>query len=105
MLQQVAYISCNNDEELGSKIGEAFERVGKTGVVLMEDSETNETHVEFVEGTQFESAIKSSHLLTDKEKGEAVLEDPLVLIVSSPIPNIRRIQNILEHVVKTNELY
>tara|TARA_R110002072_G_scaffold105097_2_gene229833 strand:- start:53 stop:1618 length:1566 start_codon:yes stop_codon:yes gene_type:complete len=101
MLQQVAYISCNNDEELGSKIGEAFERVGKAGVVLMEDSETNETHVEFVEGTQFESGIKSSHLLTDKDKGVAVLEEPLVLIVSSPVPNIRRIQNILEHVVKS----
>ena len=101
MLQQVAYISCNNDEELGSKIGEAFERVGKTGVVLMEDSETNETHVEFVEGTQFESGIKSAHLLTDKDKGVAVLEEPLVLIVSSPVPNIRRIQNILEHVVKS----
>ena len=101
MLQQVAYISCNNDFELGSKIGEAFERVGKTGVVLMEDSDTNETHVEFVEGTQFESGIKSSHLLTDKDKGVAVLEEPLVLIVSSPVPNIRRIQNILEHVVKT----
>ena len=101
MLQQVAYISCNNDEELGGKIGEAFERVGKTGVVLMEDSETNETHVEFVEGTQFESGIKSSHLLTDKDKGVAVLEEPLVLIVSSPVPNIRRIQNILEHVVKS----
>ena len=101
MLQQVAYISCNNDEELGGKIGEAFERVGKTGVVLMEDSETNETYVEFVEGTQFESGIKSTHLLTDKDKGVAVLEEPLVLIVSSPIPNIRRIQNILEHVVKT----
>ena len=101
MLQQVAYISCNNDAELGDKIGEAFERVGKTGVVLMEDSDTNETHVEFVEGTQFESGIKSPHLLTDKDKGVAVLEEPLVLIVSSPVPNIRRIQNILEHVVKT----
>lgn len=101
MLQQVAYISCNNDAELGGKIGEAFEKVGKTGVVLMEDSDTNETHVEFVEGTQFESGIKSAHLLTDKDKGVATLEEPLVLIVSSPIPNVRRIQNILEHVVKT----
>jgi chaperonin GroEL len=101
MLQQVAYISCNNDEELGGKIGEAFERVGKTGVVLMEDSETNETYLEFVEGTQFESGMKSPHLLTDKDKGIASLDEPLVLIISSPVPNIRRIQNILEHVVKT----
>ena len=101
MLQQVAYISCNNDQDLGDKIGEAFERVGKNGVVLMEDSDTNETHVEFVEGTQFESGIKSVHLLTDKDKGVSILEEPLVLIVSSPIPNVRRIQGILEHCVKS----
>jgi len=101
MLRQVAYISCNNDKELGDKIGEAFEKVGKNGVVLMEDSETNETYVDFVEGTQFESGLKSPHLMTDKDKGTAVLDNPYVLIVSSAIPNIRRIQSILEHVVKT----
>ena len=101
MLKQVAYISCNNDTELGDKIGEAFEKVGKNGVVLMEDSETNETYVDFVEGTQFNAGIKSQHLLTDKDKGTAVLENPYVLIVSSTIPSVRRIQSILEHVVKT----
>ena len=67
----------------------------------MEDSPTNETYVEFVEGTQFPSPVKSQHLLTDKEKGTAVLDNPYILIVSSTIPNVRRIQNILEHVVKT----
>jgi len=101
MLRQVAYISCNNDSDLGDKIGEAFEKVGKNGVVLMEDSETNDTYVDFVEGTQFEAGMKSPHLLTDKDKGTAVLDNPYVLIVSSSIPNIRRIQSILEHVVKT----
>lgn len=101
MLEQVAYISCNNDVALGEKIGEAFKKVGKNGIVLMEDSETDDTYVEFVEGTQFESGLKSSHLLTDKEKGITTLDNPLILIVSSPIPNVRRIQNILEHVVKT----
>ncbi len=101
MLKQVAYISCNNDKDLGDKIGEAFEKVGKNGVVLMEDSETNETYVDFVEGTQFTAGIKSPHLLTDKDKGTAVLDNPYVLIVSSNIPSIRRIQSILEHVVKT----
>ena len=100
MLSQVAYISCNNDQELGDKIGEAYEKVGRNGVVLMEDSPTNETYVEFVEGTQFNSGIKSPHLITDKEKGTAVLENPYVLIVSSAIPNVRRIQGILEHVIK-----
>ena len=102
MLQQVAYISCNNDKELGAKIGEAFEQVGEDGVVLMEESETNETYVDFVEGTQFDSGLKSPHLVTNKDKGVAELENPFVLIVTSPIPNIRRIQSILEHVVKTN---
>jgi chaperonin GroEL len=101
MLSNVAYISCNNDEELGDKIGEAYEKVGKNGVVLMEDSPTNETYVEFVEGTQFASPVRSPHLITDKEKGTAVLDNPYVLIVGSAIPNVRRIQNILEHVVKT----
>ena len=102
MLQQVAYISCNNDQELGAKIGEAFSQVGQDGVVLMEESETNETYVDFVEGTQFDSGIKSPHLITNKDKGVAELENPLVLIVTSPIPNIRRIQGILEHAIKSN---
>jgi len=102
MLQQVAYISCNNDKELGEKIGQAFEKVGKDGVVLMEESDTNETYVEFVEGTQFNSGLKSTHLVTDKDKHVAVLDNPYVLIVSSPIPNIRKIQSVLEHVIKAN---
>ena len=100
MLKNVAIISCNNDEKLGGKIGEAYERVGKDGIVLMEESETNETYVDFVEGVQFDSKLKSPHFATNKDKGEAVLDDPCVLIVSSPIPNIRRIQSVLEYVVK-----
>ena len=101
MLKNVAVISCNNDVVLGNKIGEAYEKVGPNGIVLMEESETNETYVDFVEGVQFDSKLKSAHLATDKDKSKAVLENPYVLIVSSPIPNIRRIQNVLEHIVKT----
>jgi chaperonin GroEL len=101
MLREVASISCNNDRELGQKIGEAYEKVGPNGVVLMDESETNETYVDFVEGVQFDSKLKSPHLATDKDKGIALLDNPYVLIVSSPIPNIRRIQNVLEHVIKT----
>ena len=100
MLQNVAIISCNNDKELGSKIGEAYEKVGKNGVVLMEESDTNETYVDFVEGVQFDSGLKSPHLETDKDKHTAVLDDPYVLIVSSPVVSIRKIQSVLEHVIK-----
>ena len=103
MLRNVAIISCNNDKELGTKIGEAYEQVGKNGIVLMEESDTNETYVDFVEGVQFDSGLKSPHLITDKDKGTAVLDDPYVLIVSSPIPNIRKIQSVLEHVIKTQK--
>ena len=100
MLRQVAAISCNNDSELGNQIGEAYEKVGRDGVVLMEESDTNKTYVDFVDGVQFDSKLKSPHLATDKDKGICALENPYVLIVSSPIPNIRRIQNVLEYVIK-----
>jgi len=103
MLKNVATISCNNDKELGEKIGEAYEKVGKNGVVLMEESDTNKTYVDFVEGVQFDSGLKSPHLVTDKDKHTAVLDDPYVLIVSSPIPNIRKIQSVLEHVIKSKK--
>ena len=63
MLQQVAYISCNNDKELGDKIGEAFGKVGQDGVVLMEESDTNETYVDFVEGTQLIQGLSHRILL------------------------------------------
>ena len=66
----------------------------------MEESETNETYVDFVEGVQFDSGLKSPHLITDKDKHTSVLDNPYVLIVSSTIPSIRKVQNVLEHVIK-----
>ena len=100
MLRSVAAISCNNDKELGDKIGEAYERVGKDGVVFMEESETNETYIEFVEGVQIDSGLKSPYFITDREKEIAVLNNPYVLIVSSPINTIRKIQSVLEYTQK-----
>jgi chaperonin GroEL len=100
MLKSVSSISCNNDEELGKIIAEAYETVGKNGVVLMESSETNETYVDVVDGVQMECGLTSNHFITDKEKNKAELERPLVLIVSSEIPNVRKIQGVLEHVIK-----
>tara|TARA_B100001093_G_scaffold496249_1_gene541646 strand:+ start:1436 stop:3004 length:1569 start_codon:yes stop_codon:yes gene_type:complete len=101
MLREVASISCNNDKSLGDKIGQAYEKVGSDGVVLMEESETNETYVEFVDGVQFDSELKSPHLATDKDKLISTLENPYVLIIGSKVPNIRKIQNILEFIVKS----
>jgi chaperonin GroEL len=100
MLENVSSISCNNDKELGKIISQAYSKVGKDGVVLMEESETEKTNVEFVEGTQIECGLKSPYFVTDKDKGKAELEKPYVMIVSSPIPNIRKIQNVLEFVIK-----
>ena len=100
MLDSVASISCNNDTTLGETIAEAYNIVGKNGVVLMEESEDNNTYVESVEGVQIECGLTSSYFVTDKDRETAVLENPLVLIVSSEITSIRKIQSILEYVIK-----
>ena len=103
MLASVATISCNNDTELGDTIANAYKVVGRNGIVLMEESEDNTTHVETVDGVQLECGLTSPHLSTDKDKQRAVLDNPLVLIVSSTIPNVRKIQNVLEHVIKNRK--
>jgi len=100
MLESVSSISCNNDNELGKIIAEAYTKVGKDGVVLMEESPTEQTYVDVVDGVQIDSGLTSPHFVTDKDKQVCELDNPLVLIVTSEIPNIRRIQTILEHVIK-----
>jgi chaperonin GroEL len=101
-LANVAAISCNNDSELGDIIAEAYQKVGKDGVVLMEESPTEDTYVEVVDGVQFECGVTSPHFITNTDKQKVELEQPLVLICMSEIPNIRKIQNILEYVIKNN---
>ena len=102
MLDHVAAISCNNDKELGSIISEAYKTVGKDGVVLMEESDTEETCVETVDGVQFDCGLTSPHFVTHTDKQCAELESPLILMCMSEIANIRKIQGILEHVIKQN---
>jgi chaperonin GroEL len=102
MLSSVSAISCNNDEELGKIISEAYEKVGKNGVVLMEESPTEDTYVDVVDGVQVDCSLTSPHFVTNTEKHTCELDNPLVFICSSEIPNIRKIQNILEHVIKNN---
>jgi len=102
MLDNVSSISCNNDMALGKIISEAYQKVGKDGVVLMEGSDTENTYVEVVDGVQIESGLTSPHFITDTDKQRCILENPLVLIVGSEIPNVRKIQNILEFAIKNN---
>jgi chaperonin GroEL len=102
MLNHVATISCNNDKGLGAIIAEAYKSVGKDGVVLMETSDTEDTYVDIVDGVQFDCGLTSPHFVTNTEKHKCELESPLILICGSEIPNIRKIQNILEYVIKNN---
>jgi chaperonin GroEL len=102
-IDQVATISANNDKELGSIIGKAFKMVDETGIVMMETNEQPETVVELIEGVQYDQALKNNHFITNKEKGTAELENPLVLIVESQIPNIRKIQSVLEFIIKNGK--
>jgi len=102
LLKQVATISCNNDEELGKHISEAYKKVGEDGVVLMEESLTGETYVDVVDGVQIDCPLKSKYLITDKDKGVCELENPYILISSTAIPNVRKIQTVLEFCIKQN---
>ncbi len=81
LLEHVSSISCNNDVELGKIISEAYTKVGKDGVVLMEESGTDKTYIDLVEGVQFDSGLRSPHFVTDKDKNRCILENPCILIV------------------------
>ena len=102
-IHQVATISSNNDKQLGKVIGEAFRLVDETGIVMMETNEQPETVVELIEGVQYNQALKNNHFITNIEKGTAELDNPLVLIVESQITNIRKIQSILEYIIKNGK--
>ena len=102
MLESVSAISCNNDKELGKIISDAYSQVGKSGVVLMEESPSEDTYVDIVDGAQIDCGLTSPHLVTNTDRHVCELDNPLILTVSSEIPNVRKIQSILEHVIKNN---
>ena len=102
MLKSVSAISCNNDQELGAIIAEAYDKVGKNGVVLMEESPSEDTYVDVVDGVKVDCGMTSPHFVTNTEKQTCELDKPLVFICSSEIPNVRKIQSILEYVIKNN---
>jgi chaperonin GroEL len=100
MIAQVGTISANGDATIGALIAEAMDKVGKDGVITVEESKTMETDLEFVEGMQFDRGYLSPYFITDPESMEAVLEDPVILISEKKISSMRDILPVLEQAAK-----
>ena len=101
-ITQVASIS-SSDEVIGSLIADAMEKVGKDGVITVEESKTMKTELNVVEGMQFDRGYASSYMCTDMEKMEAVLDNPYILITDKKISNIQEIIGLLENVVQSGK--
>ena len=100
-IQQVASISANNDNEIGKLIAEAMKKVGKEGVITVEEARGTETGIEVVEGMQFDRGYISPYFVTNSEKMEAELENPYILIYDKKISNMKDILHILEKVAQS----
>ena len=99
-IAQVGTISANNDTTIGNIIAEAMEKVGKEGVITVEEAKSMETTLEVVEGMQFDRGYISPYFVTDPEKMEAVLNDPYILINEKKISNMKDLLPVLEQVAK-----
>jgi chaperonin GroEL len=102
-LKQVATISANNDTEVGELISTAMDKVGRDGVITIEESRTGETYLETVEGMQFSRGYKSPYFVTDNNTMQAVLRDPLILIADKRLNQVKEILPILEAVSQQNK--
>lgn len=102
-IEQVATISANNDSEIGKKIAEAMEKVGRDGVITVEEGKGIETYVEVVSGYQFDRGYISPYFVTDTEKMEVVFENPYILITDKKLSSIREILPVLERTVQTGK--
>ena len=99
-IAQVASISANNDMEIGKLIAEAIDKVGKDGVITVEEAKTMRTDIEHVEGMQFDKGYVSPYFVTDSERMEATLNDPYILISEKKISSIQEVLPLLEKVVQ-----
>ena len=103
--QAIAQVAANSaaDETIGKLISDAMETVGNDGVITVEESKTMSTGMTTVEGTQFDRGYASAYMVTDTEKMEAVLDDPVILITDKKISNIQEVLPLLEQVVQTGK--
>ncbi|MBN2292558.1 MAG: chaperonin GroEL, partial [Pirellulales bacterium] len=97
----VASISANNDLEIGKKMAEAFQRVGKDGVITVEEGKSFETNVEYVEGMQFDRGFLSPHFVTNPDQMVCELDKPYILVYEEKISNVQKIVPLLEAVAKS----
>jgi len=102
-IAQVGTISANNDKEIGNLIAEAMEKVGKDGVITVEEAKGLETTLETVDGTQFDRGYLSPYFVTDPEKMEALLEDPYILIHDKKISAMKELLPLLEKVAQSGK--
>src|SRR6056297_3373527 len=102
-ISQVAAISANNDHEIGEEIANAMEKVGKDGVITVEESKTIESTTDFVEGMQFDRGFVSPYFATNKDNMTAVLENPYILIHDKKISSMKDLLPILEKVAQQSK--
>jgi chaperonin GroEL len=101
MIAQVGTISANSDAQIGSIIAEAMKKVGKDGVITVEESRTMETQLDVVEGMQFDRGYLSPYFVTDAERMEAALENPYILIYEKKISSMKDLLPLLEQIART----
>jgi chaperonin GroEL len=100
-ISQVGCIAANNDEEIGKIIAEAMERVGKDGVITVEEGKSLDTVVEWVEGMQFDKGYLSPHFVTNMDKMEVVLEEPWILVHEKKVSNVKDMLPLLEKIAQS----